>query len=268
MVLGVLCCMLPLPLCFGTDMPATWYLVLPVCTWIIYLLDHVVDVTRKDQDYPTPRHRFVKKHLKWIALLIVSLSLFVLTQAIMHFNRTLFACGLGLSCIVLVHLFIVRINPQFFSFLNNKELAVSFVYASGIYLGPLSSLYVQDAPLLIPALCYVLFLAVTYVNLLMASLIEYDYDEQMQNSSWVRAISKPRAERIFNVLCAAVLISAACLLPFVPRSIACLLLSYQCIAAGHWLVYRFRAPLQAYLAYRKIAEALFWLPAVAYLLLL
>jgi hypothetical protein len=265
-VIGVWLCMLPLPICFAIEMPYVWYIVLPVCTWIIYLLDHIVDVTRKKKEYPTPRHQFIKKHLPYIISGVGLLIVFVAIEALLHFNKTLFICGVILSLIVFLHLVIVNINPQKYSWLNNKELAVTLVYAGGIYIGPLSELYITIQPLFIPMSCFILFTIVVYINLIMTSLIEYRYDEQMENSSWVRVVSKKRAEKIFFVLNLFVLIAECSLIPFLETSIFLLILSYLAIAIAHVFIYLKQQSLQRVLLYRKLGELLFWIPGLVYLL--
>ena len=98
----------------------------------------------------------------------------------------------------------------------------------------------------------------------MVSIIEFDYDKQMKNSSWVINISKTNAEKIFFILVTVIVLVVFLLIPFVGERIKLTLFIYQIMAIGHLIIYRNKQLLLRYLAYRKFAEILFWIPALIY----
>ena len=173
--------MICLPICFDISMPQIWYLALPLSTWAIYLADHLIDVYRNKNDYPTPRHQFIKKYFRQIILLVILISIIDAFVLIKEFNLLMFLSGIPLLLLVILHFILVRINPQIKSLINNKEFAVSGIYASGIYLSPLFVLYADGKDVIALVICFLIFFGITFINLLMISIIEFDYDKQMGN---------------------------------------------------------------------------------------
>jgi len=168
-----------------------------------------------------------------------------------------------------IHLLIVKINPLKRSFLNNKELAVAAIYSAGIYAGPLVLLYQSDKPALFALCCGILFWLVVVINLVLISLIELKWDEEMDNSSWIRVIGTKKATQLLYDLFIGSGILAMILL-FLSKTTEAktLLMVYLVMIAGHFLIFRIQHRLQQHLGYRKLGEALFWLPALVYLIFL
>jgi len=264
-ILGVCCCMISIPICFQIAMPLLWYISLPLSTWAIYLADHLIDVFRNQNEYPTPRHQFIKKHFKQIAFLIILICLVDMFFLIKYFNTLIVLSGIPLVFLVLLHFILVRVNPQVKSMINNKEFAVATIYAIGIYVSPLFILYLKGN-IFIPIICFLIFYTLTFMNLLMVSIIEYDYDKQMKNSSWVINISVSKSTNIFYVLVAIVISLGCSMFAFVDENVKLLLIIYQLMAIGHFFIFRKRMNLMSYLAYRKLAEILFWLPGIIYII--
>lgn len=174
-----------------------------------------------------------------------------------------------MGAFVSIHLLIVKINPLKRSFLNNKELAVAAIYSAGIYAGPLVLLYQSNKPVLFALCCGMLFWLVVVINLVLISLIELKWDEEMDNSSWIRVIGTKKATQLlYDLFIGSVILVVALL--FISKSIEAktLLLVYMAMIAGHFIIFRLQHLLQQYLGYRKLGEALFWLPALVYLIFL
>jgi 4-hydroxybenzoate polyprenyltransferase len=257
--------MLPLPLCFGVQMPLVWYIFLPIGAWMVYLLDHVLDVTRKQEEYPTPRHQFIRANLRPVFMIIVFFSLCLLALAVLQYDPVLFVCGGVMAGTVLIHFIMVRINPEHNSLLNNKELAVAVVYAAGIYSGPVAMLIHQAGPPGTPLLFFGLFLLITFLNLLMCSTIEFDHDVRMGNSSVARILGKQTSARLVYAIAGVCSMCALLLLLRTNGYTALLATVYLLMTAGHVAVFRYSQRLETHLVYRKIAEMLFWMPALVWL---
>ena len=181
-----------------------------------------------------------------------------------QFDIKILITGIALLSIVILHFIIVRINPLNKMLINNKEFAVASIYAIGIYLAPLLVLFENDNNILVPIISFLIFLTLAFINLLMVSIIEIDNDKKMGNSSWVIAISQTRAQNILYGLFIWIFFVIIFTFPFADDKIKFLLLTYQIIALGHFIIFSFRKNLLYYLAYRKLSEILFWVPALVY----
>lgn len=258
--------MLPIPHLFQITLPTSWYITLPLGTWMIYLADHVLDVTRKKEEYPSPRHQFIKRNLRLIIAVIVCISVLIGWQVLHPFSILLFIVGFILALMVAIHLFIVRLNPTKQSWYNNKELAIAIIYGAGIYAAPIVLLYLQDSSILVPVSCAGLLATLAFLNLLMTSIIELKWDEEMDNTSLVRVMGLKRSTRLLFVLMGLCSVAISTLLIYAPVSYAPMLISYLAMIFGHLIIYSKRAQLIEYLMYRKLSEALFWLPIIAFFL--
>ncbi len=256
--------MLAITYSYNINAPKAWYIVLPLGTWLIYLTDHVVDVMRTDKVYPTPRHQFIKKYLKPIITLCVVIILVMIAATFIYFNEQLITVGFIMSGVIVLHLMLVKLNPQSKSIINNKEFGVAFIYATSIFIYPLYSSFLTiyfDGMFYL----YIFFLLITYQSLLLCSIIEYPIDMLMNNTSFIRTMGLQNGMVVFQ----GITLSAFILLMFITIGLnfynQALLAFYFLILAGNYLIYLNRDKLQQHLIYRKIAELLFWLPALGLL---
>ena len=261
---GVICNMLALTFCFNINAPKAWYIALPLGTWLIYLVDHIVDVMRTNKDYPTPRHQFIKKYLNKIITLSVFILLLIIATSLLFFDEQLITIGFIMIGVIIVHLLLTKQNPQSKSIINNKEFGVAFIYATSIFIYPLFNGFLTlwfDALFYL----YIFFLLNTYQSLLLCSIIEYPIDVLMNNSSFIRTMGLQKGMVVFK----GITLSALILLLFIIIRInfynPALPAFYFLILAGNSLIYLNRDKLQQHFMYRKIAELLFWLPVLALL---
>ena len=261
---GVICNMLALTFCFNINAPKAWYIALPLGTWLIYLVDHIVDVMRTNKDYHTPRHQFIKKYLNKIITLSVFILLLIIATSLLFFDEQLITIGFIMIGVIIVHLLLTKQNPQSKSIINNKEFGVAFIYATSIFIYPLFNGFLTlwfDALFYL----YIFFLLNTYQSLLLCSIIEYPIDVLMNNSSFIRTMGLQKGMVVFK----GITLSALILLLFIIIRInfynPALPAFYFLILAGNSLIYLNRDKLQQHFMYRKIAELLFWLPVLALL---
>lgn len=261
MVGGVICNMLAITYGFNLNAPKAWYIALPLGTWLIYLADHLLDVLRTDKVYPTPRHQFIKKNLKTIIFLCVLIILGMAVATFVYFNETLLKVGLIMLGIIILHLMLAKLNPQSRSIINNKEFGVAFIYATSIFIYPLFHTFLTigfDALFYI----FILFLLITYQSLLLCSIIEFPIDLMMNNTSFIRTVGLQKGILIFK----GITLSALVLLAFVTFGFnyynPALPSFYFLILSGNYLIYLNKDKLQHHFMYRKIAELLFWIPAL------
>ncbi len=261
---GVFCSAFALAHIFNLNAPMAWYIALPLGTWLIYLTDHLVDVKRTHQDFPTPRHQFIKLHFKRIIVLSVLIGLVILGITLIYWDIGLVSCGAIMSLAILLHLVITRTNPQGKSWFNNKELSVAAIYAACIFIYPLY-LSMQTNMWLMVAF-FLLFLLITYQNLLLCSIIEFDIDEQMNNTSFIRTIGLKQGKRVWWLLTLVGLVAVLTISFYVKQPYTYLLWCYAGILLGNCWIYLKAPKLQQHLMYRKLAELLFWLPILSILI--
>jgi hypothetical protein len=261
---GVICNMLAITYCFNINAPKAWYIALPLGTWLIYLVDHVVDVTRTNKDYPTPRHQFIKRHLHKIIALNVFILLLIIATGLLFFDEQLITIGFIMIGVIIFHLILTKQNPQSKSIINNKEFGVAFIYATSIFIYPLFNGFLTiwfDALFYL----YILFLLITYQSLLLCSIIEYPIDVLMNNSSFIRTMGLQKGMVVFQGITLSALIILLFIIIGLKFYTPVLPAFYFLILAGNYLIYINRNKLQRYFLYRKIAELLFWLPALSLL---
>lgn len=261
---GVICNMLAITYCFNINAPKAWYIALPLGTWLIYLVDHVVDVTRTNKDYPTPRHQFIKRHLHKIIALNVFILLLIIATGLLFFDEQLITIGFIMIGVIIFHLILTKQNPQSKSIINNKEFGVAFIYATSIFIYPLFNGFLT---IWFDALLYlnILFLLITYQSLLLCSIIEYPIDVLMNNSSFIRTMGLQKGMVVFQGITLSALIILLFIIIGLKFYTPVLPAFYFLILAGNYLIYINRNKLQRYFLYRKIAELLFWLPALSLL---
>ncbi len=261
---GVICNMLAISYGFNINAPKAWYIVLPLGTWLIYLTDHLVDVIRTKEEFPTLRHQFIKKHLTAIITLVVVIIITIAAFTIAYFDKELIIVGICMCALIMIHLLLVRLNPQSKNIINNKEFGVAFIYATCIFIYPLYysffSVWFDGAFYL-----YILFLLATYQSLLLCSIIEFEIDVKMNNTSFIRTIGFARGTVVFQ----GITLSSIILLAFITFGLSfynpALPAFYFLIIAGNYLIFLNSEKLKPHLFYRKIAELLFWLPVLSLL---
>ena len=256
--------MLAITYCFNINAPKAWYIALPLGTWLIYLVDHVVDVTRTNKDYPTPRHQFIKRHLHKIIALNVFILLLIIATGLLFFDEQLITIGFIMIGVIIFHLILTKQNPQSKSIINNKEFGVAFIYATSIFIFPLFNGFLTlwfDALFYL----YILFLLITYQSLLLCSIIEYPIDVLMNNSSFIRTMGLQKGMVVFQGITLSAFILMLFIIIWFKFYNPILPSFYFLILAGNYLIYINRSKLQIHAIYRKIAELLFWIPALSLL---
>lgn len=261
MVIGIAFNALALNKVFKINAPWSWWVVLPLATWVVYLLDHLVDIRRNPITKVGSAHHYIRQHQPFvyglIGLLITGMGYIVWID----FYRPLFICGAVMVVFALLHLWLAKINPKRRSFFNNKEFGVAFVYATSLFIYPL---YVLFGSGLFDVLCYyyLLLLLLAYQNLLLCSLIEYQDDVRLKNTSLIRAVGKPTGKFIFIGVSLGAFSFLALLLFRVSVFPHLLTGLYFLILAGNMLIYLWNEQLQQEVLYRKLADLLFWLPGL------
>ncbi len=184
----------------GTNMPWSWYVILPLAVWTTYTGDHLLDAMRLRELASTARHQFHYRHLTLLFGIAIAAAVCAVVLALLFLGQTGFYFGLGMGAVVLLHLAIVKFVGERSSPWLVKELGVATIYAAGIWGLPLilsGKWGTREA--MVPALQFLLF---ALVNLLEFSLYEYESDTADGQTSFVRAIGRKGAIRFIRLILA------------------------------------------------------------------
>lgn len=258
MVLGICCNMLPMAYCFGIHPGMAWILGLPAATWLVYLLDHVLDSV-SNPDAISERHQFVRNYMWQIVGLIVALLGLCLYLLFSFYSPVLFVSAITISFFCVLFFVLTGIKNQSFRYFYNKELMVACVYASALYL-PVGLIHPHNW---IWPLFFACLLLNTYLSLLMMSVIDLPVDSQHHQFSWVMMIGSKRATRLFFMLLTTTTILCLYLVFTTDDCLRNLAISYLLMTLAHGVLFRYHKQVGDI---RKWSEIIFWLPALVWLL--
>ncbi|MCB9235774.1 MAG: hypothetical protein H6581_29270 [Bacteroidia bacterium] len=180
------------------EMPTAWYILLPLCVWLIYTLDHLLDSRRLGAKAHTARHLFHHLHFRKIGLFwsVLAAGGFAAALICLPLEGIYFGLVMGLG--VILHLGLVSLVGGKTSPLLVKEGGVALIYTFGIWGMPfvLHMEAVETSHLLMMAQFGLLAL----VNLLEFSLFERETDELDGQSSLVRAIGARKTSVLLGFL--------------------------------------------------------------------
>lgn len=161
---------------FNMDLPFSIVLSLSLSIWIIYTIDHLLDARKMKMDATMPRHRFHQRNRKKILLaLIVAAVLGMGTLLFVPVVTLVF--GMVVSFIVLIYfLMSLRLKVMLI-----KEVFIASVYATGIFIGPISLGVGELVPTL---LLFIQIFLLALINLLILSFYEIDHDQKDGQHSW------------------------------------------------------------------------------------
>ncbi len=257
-VIGVIANALSVSFIFKTEISPYWLIGLASGTWLIYILDHVIDNIRSEGIELSGRHYFIKKNIRVVYGLLLFLVLTILYCAYKGNNVHLIQSGFIVVAIVILHLALARINSLRKSLFNNKEFGVALVYALSIYIFPI--LQVSVSAFVEPIFyAFILLLLITYQSLLFCSIVDFRIDRQLHNASFVQVIGITKSKLVFIGVSLSILVFCWVIHLFYPIVPYTLFLLYVAMTLLH--VVLFSLYLQnKNLPYRRLAELIFWLP--------
>lgn len=258
---GAFFSILLLPPCFAITVDCSWYIGVPACTWIVYLMDHLLDIHLNTR-LNTSRHRLIKNHEKKIIGLIILLCALLMGLIYSNFNRLLITAGAIVAAMCLMY-FIATRKQQLGKLTHhlNKELIVAIIYATGVYI--VVGLSSQHNVTWL--LYYLIFLALSYQNILLTSIAEMEEDLKHKQYSWAAQVGKKNAQLVFYAIAGLILlgVTASFLLELTYYQ-QLLSLTYLMMWAAHMIIafYYKRNSSTAHLRYWN--ELVFWIPGLAY----
>lgn len=177
----------------GVEMPVTIPLALGIAIWLIYTSDHLVDAHKAKKSPLIERHSFHRQYFIPLVTSVGILSLIGVGVVLMLPVKTLIY-GAILFLLVLCYFAVILLFKSFYL----KELIVAFVYAAGIFLGPVSMMDVPVPDSLLLLLAQLFLLAL--LNLLLFSLFEIELDKIDNHPSLARKLGPQKSDTLVGGL--------------------------------------------------------------------
>ena len=168
-------------------------MVLGICVWSIYTVDHLLDARKVRSHAHTKRHRFHQKYFKY--LMVINLIAIIVggVLAIDLPLHTLIA-GMGLAFLVVAYFIIFNSSKIRIP----KEFVGGFIYTTGIFIAPVTVPDFQFEMGII--LIFAEFLTIAWMNLVLFSLMEVDVDILDGHQSIARKWGKKRVTSLINYM--------------------------------------------------------------------
>lgn len=256
-VVGVVCAAAFATTIVGAAMPLSWWILLPLATWVVYSTDHLLDAYRTGAGAQQLRHRFYHEWFGPLAVLTGGVAIAGVLAALWWLPGRLLTGGLLAAVAAVAHLVLAQGDGR----IVTKEISTAVIYVGAIWFGPL---------LVVPGpegwAFAALHLLAALSNLLAFALFEERVDRLDGHASIVRSWGRPATARLlrwFTAIGVAGLLSTAVLAP-APRPAALLvLLALILIPSTMVLKHRVFAPGQRY---RAVGDLAFWLMLLPFLL--
>ena len=176
----------------GVELPLSVPICLAISIWLIYTLDHLLDAKRSPE-ITIERHLFHRRNFKILAINLILIALAGLYVA-WSLPTITFIYGLGLILLVLVYFTLI----YFFKNFHFKEVLVAIVYASGVFLGPISLIESGVDLQIISLFIQLLFLAL--INLILFSYNDLEKDQADGNPSIVIKLGREMTQQVLILL--------------------------------------------------------------------
>lgn len=176
---------------------------LALSIWLVYTIDRLIDITRKESKQLSKRHLFHKEHKRvlWPAVAVVFLLNSWLAVTLLTYAMLVF--GLLVVSGVTAYLIVVNMLPAGSSRWFQKEPLIALVYTTGVW-G--SKLWLAPSiPFRAFMVIVVPFFLLALMNLLVFSYFETDTDKENNQRSLSTLLGSETVGKIIMVLFALIL---------------------------------------------------------------
>jgi len=168
-------------------------IVLGICVWSIYTVDHLIDARKVRLHANTRRHRF---HQKYFKHLIVINLITIIVGGVLAIDLPLQTLIVGMMLTLLVVAYFIIFNNT--KIRIPKEFMGGLIYSAGIFIAPVTALNYQfDLGII---LIFTEFLTIAWMNLVLFSLMEVDVDILDGHQSIARKWGKKRVTSLINYM--------------------------------------------------------------------
>lgn len=164
---------------------------LGLTVWIIYTIDHLLDVRKLKREASSKRHRFHQKNF-WTLLTFLIIAILIDLSLILLIRKPILIWGIGLALVVVLYLCFQQRLILF------KELVVSLLYASGILLPAMS---LTRMVLSVDEIILISFFTLTaFINLILFSWYDWKQDIRDNHPSLVTFFGRKEVKKFLVIL--------------------------------------------------------------------
>jgi len=123
----------------GARLPLSYWLMLPLCVWIIYTTDHLLDARKLKEKALMDRHQFHYVHRR-ILRMFLGLAMFMSVALMLTLHRHTIVFGACVYLFLLVYFLANQFGKRIFNIFP-RELIIALGYMAGTWGIPLLSKY-------------------------------------------------------------------------------------------------------------------------------
>jgi len=186
-----------------TEPTAVYNTCLALSIWLVYTIDRLIDITRKERTQLSRRHQFHKEYKRILWPLVIIVFLLNSWLAVTQLPYTMLVFGLLVVSGVAAYLIAVNMLPAGTGKWFQKEPLIALVYTTGVWGSKLW---------LVPAIFFSAFMVIVVpffllalMNLLVFSYFETDTDKENNQRSLSTLLGPETTGKIIMVLFALVL---------------------------------------------------------------
>lgn len=120
----------------NTEVPLIWWFILPLCVWVMYTLDHLLDAANSKKEPTIPRHLFHRQHAHQLIYLVGGLGITALSLTLLFLPIQIILGGVILTTSIFVYFLSLRLLPERFRKWIPKEMVIACIYVGGIFFVP------------------------------------------------------------------------------------------------------------------------------------
>lgn len=235
-----------------------WHWLFSTSVWLIYTLDHLIDAFQTKEKSNSLRHYFHFIFRKQLAVILGLLFIINFLLSIIYIEKKILLFGIILTAISLFYFSLLVLMKKRSTVFFQKELFIALIYTAGVW-G--TGLCLSKQPIAVSTwLSIVAYVLLVWASGLIFANFEIKTDQASQYISTPQFLGEKRTKiLIYSILSASILFSLSLLFFQSPLNLktAGILLAMAVLILGLQvfpLFYRknFR--------YRKLGEAIFWLP--------
>ena len=238
-----------------------WWIILPLATWVVYSLDHIIDSFKNNEASVITRHRFHYFHRKKIIIFVITIGGITLLFSLLYLDTKIIILGFILSIFIGIYFTILYLFRKRKLALLQKESFIAIIYTTGIFMAPLY--WYGSLPSFSMILIVFNIFILAWFEGIMISWFDYDYDIADGHTSFTVITGKKLTRRFLIIGHMLVEISTIIVLVITPISIvfwALLITFVMNLILGLIIIFPNSFSKNNY--YRLIGETVFWLPAL------
>lgn len=174
----------------NTTLPLSWYVVVPLTTWAVYIVDRVLDASRSHDDDLAGRHQFAQRNQRLLTLLAVIAAATAGVVAVVAFPATYWLAASVLGIFTLLHRLLQRTTRPLHAIV--KDVNVALTYTASAWAIPITMIGVASMTFEI-IMSFVAMAMIVVVGVTWLSVLDHDRDARRGDPSIAVVLGKKRA---------------------------------------------------------------------------